>query len=106
MITGNTINVLNPGAESILGIWENGHGHSSNITIADNHFFGNGDPTTIDQTAFWLTSHSSGTTTVSYNDNTVDNASIGFKWLGDPEYPGSDFNATRPSNLPVTRLRT
>ncbi len=93
MITGNTINVLNPGAESVLGIWENGHGHSSNITIADNHFFGNGDPTTIDQTAFWLTSHSSGTTTVSYNDNTVDNASIGFKWLGDPEYPGSDFSA-------------
>lgn len=82
-MSGNTINVLNDNVngESIVGIWENGHAHGSNITVNNNTFNGMGDPSSNDQTAFRITSHSSGSTTVEYSGNEVNDAEVGFKWL-------------------------
>ena len=40
-ITGNIINVLNAQSANpqvIIGIWENGHAHTSNINISGNQF--------------------------------------------------------------------
>ena len=94
-ISGNTLNVL--GAQSadpevIRGIWENGHAHSSNITISGNSFnnlaLGN-DPTLNLQRAFTVTSHSSATTAVSYANNTVGGANIGWQWLGGSNFAGN-----------------
>ncbi len=99
LIDSNVITVLhaqdatNP--QRIIGIWENGHAHTSNITVSNNQFVNDdvaNDPTANLQQAFWITSHSSSSTTVSYTGNTVDGASVGFKWIGDPEYPGTDFS--------------
>jgi hypothetical protein len=105
-IKNNVIRILNAQSadpERIRGIWENGHAHSSNITVSGNQFInlaaGN-NPATNRQQAFWLTSHSSPTTTVTYYDNTVNGANIAFKWLGDPEYPGQNYS----SNLPIKLL--
>src|SRR5262249_48217031 len=97
-ITNNGIHRLhaqNPtNPQRIIGIWENGHAHTSNIEISGNQFLNDAagnDPTVNRQQAFWITSHSSATTTVTYSGNTVDGASIGFKWLGDPEFPGVNY---------------
>ena len=104
-ITNNTIHVLNAQAaaaigspsgtslpEVIIGIWENGHAHSSNITISGNSFtnlaLGN-DPATNLQRGFRLTSHSSATTTVAYSNNTVSGANIGFQWLAAQNFGGN-----------------
>jgi len=102
LIDGNVIQVLNaPSAdpERIRGIWENGHSHTSGITVSNNQFVnlapGNNRELNKQQ-AFWVTSHSSASTTVSYSGNTVSGANIGIKWLGAPEYP-SNFSG----NLPV-----
>jgi len=97
-ITNNTIHVLhaqsaNP--ELILGIWENSSGHTSNITVSGNSFTNvdlANSPATNIQRGFRVTSHSSATTTVTYQNNTVSGANIGFQWLA-----GSDFSG----NLPV-----
>lgn len=98
LITGNTLRVLNAQSadpEVILGIWENAHGHSSNITVSNNSFAnlapGN-NPSLNLQRAFRVTSHSSATTTVSYNGNRVSGANLGFQWIA-----GSNFTG----NLPV-----
>ncbi len=97
LITGNTLNVLaaqSADPEVIRGIWENGHAHTSNITISDNHFYnlaGGNDPTLNLQRAFTVTSHSSVTTTVTYANNTVDGANMGWQWLG-----GANFAGTQP----------
>ena len=76
-ITNNTIHVLNAQSanpEVIIGIWDNCHAHSSNITISGNSFTnlaaGN-NPATNLQRGFRVTSHSSATTTVNYLSNTV-----------------------------------
>ncbi|MCM3873670.1 MAG: hypothetical protein ND895_23535, partial [Pyrinomonadaceae bacterium] len=97
-ITNNTIHVLNAQSanpEVIRGIWENAHAHSSNITVSGNSFtnlaLGN-NPATNLQRGFRVTSHSSLTTTVVYENNTVTGANIGFQWL-----EGSNF----AGNLPV-----
>lgn len=96
-ITGNTINVVNAQSSSpevIIGIWENAHGHSSNITVSGNTFtnaaVGN-DPATNIQRAFRITSHSSATTTVTYQDNVARGANMGFQWLS-----GSNFAGNQP----------
>ncbi len=89
-ITGNILTVLkaqsaNP--QVILGIWENSHGHSSNITISGNSFTnlaGGNNPATNLQRGFRITSHSSATTTVKYQNNTVSGANIGFQWRFGP----------------------
>jgi hypothetical protein len=80
-----------------LTSWENAHGHTSNITVSGNKFInqaaGN-NPATNLQRAFRVTSHSSATTTVTYSNNTVMGANIGFEWI-----TGSDFTGNRPVKL-------
>jgi hypothetical protein len=97
LITNNTINVLNAQSadpESILGIWENAHGHTSDITVSDNDFVnlavGNVPASNL-QRAFRVTSHSGASTTVTYSGNTVGGANIGFQWIS-----GSNFTGNQP----------
>jgi HYR domain-containing protein len=97
-ITNNILQVLNAQSadpENILGIWENGHAHTSNITVSGNQFInlaaGN-NPATNLQRGFRVTSHSSAMTMVTYQNNTVQGANIGFQWIS-----GSNF----AGNLPV-----
>jgi hypothetical protein len=75
-------------------IWENGHAHTSNITVSGNQFvnqaLGN-NPATNLQRGFRVTSHSSATTTVTYSGNTVSGANIGFQW-----YTPSNFSTNQP----------
>lgn len=84
LIDHNTVQVLNAQSANparIIGIWENGWAHNSNVTVSNNQFVnlaaGN-DPTLNRQMAFRPTSHSSASTTVKYYNNTVQGASIGF----------------------------
>jgi hypothetical protein len=99
-ITNNILRVLRAQSadpEVILGIWENAHGHTSNITVSGNQFInlavGN-NPTTNLQLAFRVTSHSSPTTTVKYQSNSMSGASIGFQWIA-----GSNFTGNQPVQL-------
>ena len=96
LIDGNALRVLNaqsPDPETILGIWENGHAHTSDITISNNDFVnmaaGN-DPAQNRQRAFRVTSHSSLTTTVLFQDNTIGGANIGFEWLNGANFAGNE----------------
>jgi uncharacterized repeat protein (TIGR01451 family) len=94
-ISGNTIEVVNAQAalpEVILGIWENAHGHTSDITIVNNQFINDAvgnDPALNLQRAFRVTSHSSVTTLVTYDSNTIDGANIGFQWITGSNYAGN-----------------
>ena len=105
-ITNNTVRVLhaqsgNP--EVILGIWENAHGHTSNITISGNTFENQdavNNPAVNLQRAFRVTSHSSATTTVTYSNNTITGANIGFQWLA-----GSNFSGNQPVILTSNTIR-
>ncbi|MCM3904441.1 MAG: hypothetical protein ND866_22320, partial [Pyrinomonadaceae bacterium] len=100
-ITNNIIRVLNAqnatNPQVVLGIWENSHGHTSNITVSGNQFTnqdaGN-NPVINLQRAFRVTSHSSATTTVTYQNNTATGANIGFQWLA-----GSNFAGNQPVQL-------
>lgn len=83
-ITGNTLKVLDAQSANpsrIIGIWENGSSHVSDISVSGNQFqnlaAGN-DPALNRQMAFRVTSHSSASTTVTYSGNTVQGASMGF----------------------------
>ena len=94
-ITNNTLRSLGTQSadpETFLGIWENGHGHSSNITVSGNQFLnasaGN-NPAVNLQRAFRLTSHSSATTTVTYANNFIQGANIGFQWLASSNFAGN-----------------
>ena len=94
-ITNNTIHVLNAQSanpEVIIGIFENAHAHSSNINISGNTFTnqnaGNSPATNL-QRGFRVTSHSSATTTVIYQNNTVTGANIGFQWLAQQNFAGN-----------------
>ncbi len=95
-ITGNVIRVTGDLAgepSTVMGIWENGHGHTKNITVSDNTFTnetGNNAATNL-MRAFRVTSHSGASSTVTYRDNTVSGANIGFQWLA-----GSNFAAHQP----------
>ena len=95
LITGNTLRVLNAQSadpENILGIWENAHGHTSDIEVSDNQFLnqaaGNNSAVNL-QRAFRVTSHSSATTTVIYTGNTAAGANIGFQWLASSNFAGN-----------------
>jgi uncharacterized repeat protein (TIGR01451 family) len=108
VIDGNQITVLHAAVagqeQRIIGIWDNGHAHKSNITISNNSFTNedpNNDPLTNRQQAFWVTSHSNSPadTAVTYSNNTVEGASIAFKYLGAPEYSGQNYSAA--GNAPV-----
>ena len=97
-ITNNIVRVLNAqdatNPQVVLGIWENGHAHSSNITVSGNQFVnqhaGN-NPATNLQRGFRVTSHSSATTTVTYSNNSISGANIGFQWIA-----GSNFSGNQP----------
>jgi|GEM_PF-1180967 hypothetical protein len=86
-IIGNTVRVLETQSNSperVIGIWENGHAHSSNITIKGNTFenlAADNDPLLNNQTAFRLTSQSSANSQVLVEQNTVNGAQIGMAWL-------------------------
>jgi uncharacterized repeat protein (TIGR01451 family) len=99
-IANNVTHVLNAQSANpqfTLGIWDNCHAHTSNITIANNGFFndaiGNSPSLNIER-AFRVTSHSSATTTVNYTGNTMAGANIGFQWIS-----GSNFTGNLPVNL-------
>ena len=89
VIADNLIRVTGAQAgnsERVYGIWENAHGHTSNIEVSGNIFVNeapDNDPALNLQRAFRVTSHSSDTSTVSYNNNIVSGANIGIHWLGD-----------------------
>ena len=100
VIENNVLEVLNAQAadpERILGIWENGNTHTSDITVRNNEFTnlaaGN-SPAANDQRAFRVTSHSSATTTVTYEQNDITGASIGFEWLA-----GQNFSGNQPVRM-------
>ncbi len=99
-ITNNILRVLNAQSaspERIRGIWENSHGHLGNVTVSGNSFTnlaGGNNPATNLQVGFRVTSHSSLTTTVKYQNNTVSGANVGFEWLA-----GGDFSSNQPVQL-------
>ena len=95
LIDNNAINILNAQSadpERILGIWENAHGHSSDITVSNNDFVnlaaGNNAALNL-QRAFRVTSHSSASSTVTYTGNTASGANIGFEWLASSNFAGN-----------------
>ncbi|HEX5702908.1 MAG TPA: Calx-beta domain-containing protein [Pyrinomonadaceae bacterium] len=97
-ITNNIVRVLNAqdaaNPQVVLGIWENAHAHSSDITLSGNQFInqaGGNNPATNLQRAFRVTSHSSATTTVTYSGNSISGANIGFQWLA-----GQNFSGNQP----------
>ena len=99
-ITNNVLRVLKAQSadpEVILGIWDDCSAHTSNITISGNQFInlaaGNNAATNL-QRAFRVTSHSSATTTVKYQNNSMSGANIGFQWLA-----GSNFAGNQPVQL-------
>src|SRR6185503_12649021 len=99
-ITNNIVRVLNPqnaNPEQLRGIWENSQDHMANITVSGNQFLnaapGN-DPALNLQRGFRVTAHSSLTTTVTYQNNTVMGASTGFEWL-----PVQNFAGTQPVQM-------
>ncbi|WP_439622842.1 putative Ig domain-containing protein [Gemmata sp.] len=93
-ISGNTIQITgNPvsNPEIVVGVWENGHAHTSSITVIGNTFQNLGGGTGVPNKysrGFRLTSHSSATTTVRYEGNTVSRANIGFQWLDLEDFSG------------------
>jgi SdrD B-like domain/Right handed beta helix region/Putative Ig domain/Domain of unknown function (DUF4214) len=99
-ITGNTVNVLHAQSadpEHITGIWENGGANTSNITVSGNQFINEdpaNNPTLNVQIAFRLTSASSATTTILYQNNSAAGAHVGFQY-----YPTYDNTGTQPVQL-------
>ncbi|HKB05407.1 MAG TPA: right-handed parallel beta-helix repeat-containing protein, partial [Gemmataceae bacterium] len=105
LIDGNVLRVLDAQSANparILGIWENGHAHTSNITVSNNQFLnlaaGN-NPALNFQRAFRVTSHSGPISTVTYTGNTVAGANIGFEWL-----EGSNFASNQPVRLTLNTI--
>lgn len=94
-INGNQLlipNAQSGNPQTMLGIWENGHAHLSNITLFDNHFLNTGvgnDPAVNIQRGFRVTSHSGVATTVLYDRNNVVGANIGFQWLAASNFAGN-----------------
>jgi uncharacterized repeat protein (TIGR01451 family) len=111
-ITSNVIHVLNAQAalpEVILGIWDNGHAHTSNINVINNQFIndsGANNPALNLQRGFRVTSHSSPATAVTYSNNLVAGANIGFQWITASNFAGNQAvvltcNAVTNSNTGV-----
>lgn len=98
-ISNNAIHILNAQSANpqvTLGIWENGHAHTSNITVSNNSFLndaGGNSPSLNLERAFRVTSHSSATTTVEYNLNIVNGANIGYQWIAGADFIGSGVTA-------------
>jgi uncharacterized repeat protein (TIGR01451 family) len=95
-ISNNVIHVLNAQSanpEVILGIWDECHADTSNITISNNSFINDaaGNSSALNQQrAFRVTSHSGASSLVKYDSNTVNGANIGFQWK-----TGSDFTGNQ-----------
>lgn len=106
-ITNNTINVTNAqnnaNPATVLGFWENGHAHTSNITVSGNQFLslapGNNPAVNLAR-GFRVTSHSSGVSTVTYSGNRVEGANIGFQWIS-----GSAFSGNQAVRLTSNLIR-
>jgi parallel beta-helix repeat protein len=98
-ITDNMITVTGDGDGGVIGVWENGHTHGSDILVAGNTFQGAGDPTSNDQTAFLITSHSGASSLVRYNVNIIDNAQVGFEWLDEFDSIPIDYTGTQAVRL-------
>ncbi|HVR40861.1 MAG TPA: IPTL-CTERM sorting domain-containing protein [Thermoanaerobaculia bacterium] len=94
-IAGNILHVLNAQnaiPETVLGIWENAHAHTSDITVFNNQFINDAagnDPALNLQRGFRVTSHSSAGTTVTYDSNQVTGANIGFQWITGSNFAGN-----------------
>ncbi len=94
-ISNNVIHVLNAQSANpqvTIGIWENGHANTSNITVSNNSFINDAvgnSPALNQERAFRVTSHSSPTTTVKYDSNTVSGANIGFQWITGADFTGN-----------------
>ena len=97
VIDGNEIHVLNAQSafpERIIGIWENGHAHLSDIAVSNNDFINDAagnDASLNGQRGFRITSHSGAATTVSYSGDAATGANIGFEWI-----TGSNFTGNQP----------
>jgi uncharacterized repeat protein (TIGR01451 family) len=94
-ISNNVIHILNAQSANpqvTLGIWENGHAHTSNITISNNSFIndaaGNSPALNIER-AFRVTSHSGATSTVTYSGNSISGTNIGFQWITGSNFTGN-----------------
>ena len=94
-ISNNVIHILNAQSANpqvTLGIWENGHAHTSNITISNNSFIndaaGNSPSLNIER-AFRITSHSGASSTVTYDSNQANGANIGFQWISGADFTGN-----------------
>jgi uncharacterized repeat protein (TIGR01451 family) len=94
-ISNNVTHILNAQSANpqvTLGIWDNCHAHTSNITISGNSFLndavGNSPSLNLER-AFRVTSHSGASTTVAYNNNTASGANIGFQWLAGSNFAGN-----------------
>ncbi|AKS41218.1 DUF11 domain-containing protein [Wenzhouxiangella marina] len=113
VIEDNEIRILLAQAEipaGIIGIWENGNAHTSNITVRNNRFINldpANDPSLNDQEAFRITSHSSASSTTRYEGNYAEGANVGYGWLSFDTY-GADFSTRDPiefvSNTAVDNL--
>jgi hypothetical protein len=108
-ITNNVLHVLNQQSsdpETVLGIWENSHGHTGNVTVSGNTFTnqaaGN-NPAVNLQRGFRVTSHSSATTTVTYQNNTVTGANIGFQWLAGSNFSGNQAVVVKSNTITGNR---
>lgn len=94
-ISNNVTHILNAQSANpqvTLGIWDNGHAHTSNITISGNSFIndaaGNSPSLNLER-AFRVTSHSGAASTVTYSNNTAAGANIGFQWLAGSNFTGN-----------------
>jgi uncharacterized repeat protein (TIGR01451 family) len=94
----HTLNAQSANPQVTLGIWDNCHAHTSNITIANNSFLNDAvgnNPSLNLERAFRVTSHSGASSTVTYSGNTASGANIGYQWI-----TGSNF----AGNLPVRMI--
>ena len=109
-IANNVIHILNAQSANpqvTLGIWENGHAHTSNITISNNSFIndavGNSPSLNLER-AFRVTSHSGASSTVTYDSNQADGANIGFQWITGANFTGNQ--AVVMTNNQITNCDT
>ena len=94
-IANNVIHVLNAQAalpEVVLGFWENGHAHTSDINVTNNQFIndapGNDSALNLHR-AFRVTSHSGAATLVTYANNQAFGPNIGFQWITGSNFAGN-----------------
>ncbi len=108
-IVGNTIQVTGAQTtkpEIVIGVWDNSGASNSNINISNNTFT-NATATNVAtnvgkqavnlERGFRITSHSSASTTVTYANNIVNGANVGFQWL--PSSYGADYSGLLPVQL-------